>query len=139
MRKISLLNHAKGRDMIIPEKLKEILKHEGAVAIATQGKDGPHLVNTWHSYVQFDDNENLLIPVGRMKQTEANLQHDNRILVTLGSREVTGLQGRPGAGFLIRGTARIVTSGPKYALVLKKFSWARAALEVTVQSAEETL
>ncbi len=125
--------------MKIPEKLKEILKHEGAVAIATQGKDGPHLVNTWHSYVQFDDNENLVIPVGGMKQTEANLKHDNRILITMGSREITGLKGQPGAGFLITGTARIVSSGPRYALVLKKFAWARGALEVAIQSAEETI
>ncbi len=38
--------------VMIPEKVKEILKHEGVVASATQGKDGPHLINTWHSYVQ---------------------------------------------------------------------------------------
>ncbi len=125
--------------MAIPEKLREILKYEGAVAIATQGKDGPHLVNTWHSYVQFDTDENLLVPVGGMKQTEANLKQDNRVLVTLGSRDVAGLRGRPGAGFLVRGTARIVTSGPQYDLVRKKFVWARAALEIAVQSAEQTM
>ncbi len=31
---------------MIPEKLLEVLKHEGVVAIAAQGQDGPHLVNT---------------------------------------------------------------------------------------------
>lgn len=35
---------------MIPEKLLDVLKNYGVVAIATQGQDGPHLVNTWHSY-----------------------------------------------------------------------------------------
>ena len=30
---------------MIPEKLLEVLRHEGVVAIATQGLDGPHVVN----------------------------------------------------------------------------------------------
>jgi len=30
---------------MIPEKLKEVLKHDGVVAIATLGQDGPHMVN----------------------------------------------------------------------------------------------
>lgn len=33
---------------VIPEKLLQVLKHEGVVAIATQGEEGPHLVNTWN-------------------------------------------------------------------------------------------
>ena len=31
---------------MIPEKLLEIMKHEGVAAIATLGKDGLHMVNT---------------------------------------------------------------------------------------------
>jgi hypothetical protein len=123
---------------MISEKVKEILKHEGAVAIATQGKDGPHLINTWHSYVQITDAGTFLVPVGGMKTTEANLQKDNRVLATLGSREVPGLRG-PGAGFLINGTAKISTSGNQYDLIKKKFPWARAVLEITIASAEQTI
>ena len=37
---------------MIPEKLLEILKQEGVVAIATLGQDGPHMVNTWNSYIR---------------------------------------------------------------------------------------
>ena len=39
---------------MIPEKLLEIMKKDGVVAIATLGKEGPHLVNTWHSYVRIE-------------------------------------------------------------------------------------
>jgi hypothetical protein len=35
---------------MIPEKLPEVLKKDGVVAIAALGKDGPHMVNTWNSY-----------------------------------------------------------------------------------------
>ena len=47
---------------MIPEKLLEILKKDGIVAIATLGRDGPHLVNTWTSYVRISADGRLLIP-----------------------------------------------------------------------------
>ena len=37
---------------MIPEKLLEIMKQDGVVAIATLGKEGPHLVNTWNGYIR---------------------------------------------------------------------------------------
>jgi len=40
---------------IIPEKLREIMKQDGVVAIATLGADGPHMVNTWNSYLRVTD------------------------------------------------------------------------------------
>ncbi len=125
--------------VMIPEKVKEILKHEGVVAIATQGKDGPHLINTWHSYVQITGAGTLLVPVGGMKKTEENLKKDSRVLATLGSREISGLRGAPGGGFLLTGTAKISASGEQYNIITEKFSWARAVLEITVDSAIQTL
>ena len=55
--------------LMIPEKLTEVLKHDGVVAIATLGQDGPHMVNTWNSYVRITDAERILIPVGYMHRT----------------------------------------------------------------------
>jgi hypothetical protein len=37
---------------MIPEILLKIMKQDGVVAIATLGKDGPHMVNTWNSYLR---------------------------------------------------------------------------------------
>lgn len=122
---------------MIPEKMLEVLKHEGVVAIATQGEGGPHLVNTWNSYIQISG-ATLLIPAGYMHVTEANVARDNRVLLTLGSREVEGTHG-PGTGFLVEGTAAFLTSGPQFDAVKKRFLWARAALEVTVVSVAQTL
>lgn len=124
--------------MTIPEKVLEILKNDGVVAIATLGADGPHLVNTWNSYVRVSDDGRLLIPAGYMNLTESNVKTNNNVLITLGSSKVAGKNG-PGTGFLIKGTAAFVTSGPEFDRMKARFSWARAVLAVTVLSATQTL
>jgi len=72
-----------------------------------------------------------------MHQTEANIAYNNKVLITLGSSKVTGLHG-PGAGFLIKGTAAFITDGPDFDLLKSKFSWLRATLAVTIDSATQT-
>jgi hypothetical protein len=72
-----------------------------------------------------------------MHKTEANIAHNPNLLITLGSSKVEGLHG-PGAGFLIKGTARFETSGPDFDFVKEKFSWLRATLVVTIESATQT-
>lgn len=123
---------------MIPEKLLEVLKHDGVVAIATMGQDGPHMVNTWNSYIQITDDERLLIPAGYMHLTEANIAFNDKVLITLGSSKVAGKIG-PGTGFLVKGTAAFVSAGPDFDVVKSRFPWARAALAVTIASATQTL
>jgi hypothetical protein len=123
---------------MIPETLREVLKHEGVVAIATVGEDGPHMVNTWNSYVMVSEDERLLIPAGYMNRTEANVAHDARVLLTAGSVKVRGLQGA-GTGFLVKGKASFVTSGPDFEVMKARFRWARATLAITVESATQTI
>jgi len=122
---------------MIPEKLLEILKQNSIVAIATLGQDGPHMVNTWISYVRISGEGRLLIPAGYMHRTEANIAFNPDVLITLGSSKVQGLHG-PGAGFLIKGKAAFVTSGPDFDLLKSKFDWLRAALAVTPDSVTQT-
>jgi hypothetical protein len=71
----------------------EVLKNCGVVAIATQGQDGPHLVNTWHSYMQITSDSRLLIPAGYMQQAEANIASNNNGLITVGSSKVADING----------------------------------------------
>ena len=124
--------------MKIPETLLEVLKRDGVVAIATLGQDGPHLVNTWNSYVRVAEDGRLLIPAGYYNKTEANIAFNNQVLVTVGSSKVQGLHG-PGAGFLIRGTATFLKAGPEYDAVKAVFGWARAVLSIVVDSATQTI
>ena len=123
---------------MIPEKLLEVLKQDGVGAIATLGEDGPHMVNTWNSYVRITDDGRLLIPAGYMHHTEANIATNSNVLITLGSSKVAGKNG-PGTGFLIKGTAAFIFSGPDFDATKKRFTWARAALAVTILSATQTL
>ena len=123
---------------MIPEKLQEVLKQDGVVAIATLGQDGPHMVNTWNSYVQITNDGRLLIPAGYMQQTEANIAFNSIVLITLGSSKVAGKMG-PGTGFLIKGTAAFITCGPDFDVMKKRFVWARAVVAVTIASVTQTL
>lgn len=122
---------------MISETLRDIMKQDGVVAIATLGPDGPHMVNTWNSYLRTTDDGRLLIPAGYMNRTEANIAHNPQVLITLGSSKVKGLYG-PGAGFLIKGTAAFVTSGPEFDVLKAKFEWLRATIAVTIESATQT-
>jgi len=122
---------------MIPEKLHEIMKKDGVVAIATLGTDGPHMVNTWNTYLKVSQDGRLFIPAGYMHKTEANIKKNPSVLITLGSSKVEGLHGL-GAGFLIKGTAQFVTSGPDFDFMKEKFGWLRATLAVTIESATQT-
>ena len=124
--------------MEIPETMLEVLKKDGVVAIATLGPDGPHMVNTWNSYVRVSEDGRLLIPAGYFHKTEANIAANDKVLVTLGSSKVRGLNGA-GTGFLVKGTATFVTSGPDFETTKARFAWARATLAIAIDSATQTL
>ena len=122
---------------MIPEKMLEVLKQDGVVAIATLGQDGPHLVNTWNSYIRVSADGRLLIPAGYMHRTEANIAFNPEVLITLGSSKVQGLHG-PGAGFLIKGKGAFAASGPDFDALKSRFEWLRATLVVTPDSVTQT-
>lgn len=124
--------------MDIPEKMTQVLARDGVVAIATLGQDGPHMVNTWNSYIRVMEDGRLLIPAGGMQRTEANVAFNDQVLVTLGSSKVAGLHGA-GTGFLIRGRAAFITSGADFEVLKARFAWARATLAITPESITQTL
>lgn len=125
---------------MLNEKFLEVLSHpsDGEVAIVTQGVNGPHVVNTWNSYVNISHTERLLIPVGGMITTEKNLEGNNRVKLTVGNREVQG-KSYKGAGFLITGTAKFIKEGSDVNMMKAKFTWARAVLEITIVTVTQTL
>ena len=123
---------------MITDTLKQVLADESIVAIVTGSEDGPHVVNTWNSYVTVTPEEYFLIPVSRMNKTEDNLKKDNRVLLTIGSRNVQGLR-YIGTGFLIEGTAPIESSGRYFGQMKKRFEWMLAVLIVKAEKITQTL
>lgn len=125
---------------MIDKKLLEVLSTppDAALTIVTQGAEGPHAVNTWNSYVLVCDEGKLWIPAGRMHKTEANIRHNDRVLLTISNREVMGKTYR-GTGFLVKGKACFGMEGEEADRVRQRFPWARAVLTITVLSSEQTL
>lgn len=123
---------------MIPEKLIEVLNYESVVAIVTQGINDAHVVNTWNSYLKITEAGRILGPVGGMNTTETNVQKNNKVLVTIGSREVQGFHSK-GTGFLITGAASFVYNGLEFDKIKQSFPWARALIEITPESIIQTL
>lgn len=125
---------------MLHEKLLAILSHpaDGAISLVTAGEDGPHLVNTWNSYIEVTAEDKLLIPAAGYNKTEKNLSAHNEIILSIASREVDGYKGK-GTGFIVKGTTRFLTTGEEFAKMKATFPWIRAVLEITVISAKQML
>lgn len=120
------------------ETFKEVIGKEGVVSIVTCADGEAHVVNTWNSYLVTPDDGTLLIPAWKMRKTEEKVIKNNKVLLTLGSKEVQGRMGL-GTGFLIEGTARFIKHGPEFDMMKGKFSFLTRVLEVTVTSLKQTI
>ena len=120
------------------ETFKNVISREGVVSIVSYADGEAHVVNTWNSYIVLPDENRILIPAAWMNKTEEKITKNSNVLLTLGSREVQGKLG-PGTGFLIKGTARFLRSGPDFDLMKSKYSFLTRVLEVTVSSIKQTI
>jgi hypothetical protein len=119
---------------------REVMDKAEWIAIATTGPDGPHLVATWGDHLRAVgiEGDTLLIPVGQMHKTEANVKRDNRVELLCATRQVQGTHG-PGKGCDLVGKGEFRTAGPHFDAIKAKFKWARAALVVSVEEAKPQL
>jgi hypothetical protein len=122
----------------LSEKFLEVLKHEGVVSIMSWGVE-PHLVNTWNSYLVVTDDERILIPAYGFRKTQKNVEINNQVKISLGSKDVLGYKDYPGTGFIIEGTAAYIESGEEYDMMKSKFSFLTRVLEITVDKAKQML
>lgn len=123
---------------MLNEKLMEVISHEGVTAIVSCHNNEPHVVNTWNSYIQTTEDDRLLIPAGGMRKTQKNVEQNNKVLLTIGSKEVMGFK-YMGTGFLIEGTAKFVESGSEFDMMKEKFPFVSRVLEVTVTTIKQKL
>ena len=126
-------------EKLLPPKFYDVLNHEGVVAIVSWGDGEPHVVNTWNSYLVVTEDEHILIPAYGMRKTEKNVNINNRLKLTLGSKDVIGFQDYQGTGFLIEGTASYIESGDTYVMMKEKFSFLTRVLDVTVGSIKQKI
>ena len=119
-------------------KFHEVLKHEGVVSIVSWGVE-THVVNTWNSFLVITEDERILIPAYGFRKTEKNVDVNNQVKLTLGTREVFGYKDYPGTGFLVTGTAKYISAGEEYDMMKEKFSFLTRVLEITVDQAKQML
>lgn len=122
----------------LSEKFLEVLKHEGVVSIMSWGLE-PHLVNSWNSYLVVTEDERILIPAYGFRKTQKNVEINNKVKLSLGSKEVLGYKDYPGTGFIVEGTAAYIESGEEYDRMKSKFSFLTRVLEITVDKARQML
>jgi predicted pyridoxine 5'-phosphate oxidase superfamily flavin-nucleotide-binding protein len=120
------------------DAFKEVVGKEGVVSIVTCADGEAHVVNTWNSYLVTPDEETLLIPAWKMRRTEEKVLKNDKVLLTLGSKDVQGRMG-PGTGFLVEGTARFLKEGPEYDLMKSRFAFTTRVLVVKVVSIKQTI
>lgn len=120
------------------DRFREIISKEGIVAIVSCSDGEAHVVNTWNSYLVTPDDKRLFIPAWKMRKTEEKTLRNNKVLLTIGTKEVDGRMGA-GTGYLLEGTARFIKSGPEFDKMKEKFSFLTRVLEVTVTSMKQTM
>jgi len=125
-------------DRKLTDKFHEVLQHEGVVSIVSWGVE-THVANTWNSYLIVTEDERILIPAYGFRKTEKNINENNKVKLTLGTKEVLGYNNYQGTGFLIDGTARYITSGEEFDFMKEKFSFLTRVLEITVDKAKQML
>ncbi len=120
---------------------KEVLDTTEWIAMVTHDEDGPHLVGTWGEYVRslgVEDADTVIIPAGRFKKTEENLNKNGLIQLLVASRQVKGNYG-PGQGCVLSGKGEIQTEGDYAQMAKEQFSWARGALVVHISECRTQL
>ena len=125
-------------DRKLTDKFHEVLQYEGVVSIVSWGVE-THVANTWNSYLVVTEDVRILIPAYGFRKTEKNVNVNNQVKLTLGTKEVLGYNNYQGTGFLIDGTARYITSGEEYDFMKEKFSFLTRVLEITVDKAKQML
>ena len=124
---------------VLEDKFLEVLKNEGVVSIVTMNETEPHIVNTWNSYVQVSKEGFILIPAAGMRATEKNICINNKVKISIGSKEVIGFNNYQGCGFIIEGTASFVDSGANYDFMKEKFTFISRVLEIEIISIKQKI
>jgi uncharacterized protein (DUF433 family) len=124
---------------MLTEKFYEVLNHEGVVSIVSWGSEEAHVTCTWNSYIVVTEDERILIPAAGMRSTETDVNHNNKIKLTLGAKEVMGRNNYQGTGFEVGGIAKFLTAGEEFDAMKEKYPFLNRVLEVTVISAKQLL
>lgn len=125
--------------MVLSDTLMEVLKQEGVVAIVSWHKKEPHITNTWNTYITVVDEDTFLVPAGLMKTLEKDVKRNKRVKISIGSREVLGLNNYQGTGFLLEGKASFSYESTYVKMLEKKYPWLTRVLVIKITDCRQLL
>ncbi|AGY81655.1 MULTISPECIES: pyridoxamine 5'-phosphate oxidase family protein [Carnobacterium] len=118
----------------------EVIQNEGVVSITSWGSGNqPNVRCTWNSYLRITKDERILAPIAGFTSVQGDVSKNDRVMLTLGSREVEGFNNYQGTGFLIEGRARFTDCGAEFEQMQKEYPFMNKLLEITVESAKQLL
>lgn len=124
----------------LPQKFYDVLQYEGVVSVTSWGvSETPHVVNTWNSYIVITQDERILIPAYGFRKTQKNVEHTQKAILTIGSKEVVGYKDYQGTGFYIEGEARFFDSGEEFDMMKEKFSFLNRVMEIKVSKIQQKI
>ena len=125
---------------MLSKKFFEVIQNEGVVSITSWGNgDQPNVRCTWNSYLHITKDERILAPIAGFTSVQGDVSKNDRVIVTLGSREVEGFNNYQGTGFLIEGRACFTDYGVEFEQMQKEYPFMNKLLEITVESAKQLL
>ena len=125
---------------MLSKKFFEVIQNEGVVSITSWGNgDQPNVRCTWNSYLHITNDERILAPIAGFTSVQGDVSKNDRVILTLGSREVEGFNNYQGTGFLIEGWARFTDCGAEFEQMKKEYPFMNKLLEITVESAKQLL
>lgn len=116
----------------------EVIKHEGVVSITSWSGENVHAANTWNTYLHITEDGRILIPAAWFTQTRKNVETQNQVILTVGSKDVQGKIGM-GTGFVVDGTAAFFTEGPEFDMMKERYPFLSRVLEITPKKIRQTL
>ena len=125
---------------MLSKKFFEVIQNEGVVSITSWGNgDQPNVRCTWNSYLRITKDERILAPIAGFTSVQGDVSKNDRVMLTLGSREVEGFNNYQGTGFLIEGRAHFTDCGAEFEQMQKEYPFMNKLLEITVESAKQLL
>ncbi|SEL03522.1 Pyridoxamine 5'-phosphate oxidase [Carnobacterium iners] len=125
---------------MLSKKFFEVIKHEGVVSITSWGSgESPNVRCTWNSFLRITEDERILVPIAGFTSVQKDVIKNDKVILTLGSREIEGFNGYQGTGFLIEGQARFLDAGEEFGQMKERYSFMNKLLEVTVESQRQLL
>ncbi|MER2225533.1 MAG: pyridoxamine 5'-phosphate oxidase family protein [Carnobacterium sp.] len=125
---------------MLSKKFFEVIQNEGVVSITSWGNgDQPNVRCTWNSYLHITKDKRILAPIAGFTSVQGDVSKNDRVILTLGSREVEGFNNYQGTGFLIEGRACFTDYGAEFEQMQKEYPFMNKLLEITVESAKQLL